>query len=78
MKKKGGGLWPTQKIYKEGVLIKGANPLKNLKKIIRRGGVLLFRTEEHTLPSVLEEGYLIEEGGLAKFKKRYKRGVIFL
>ena len=31
-----------------------------------------------TLPSVLEEGYLIEEGGLAKFKKRYKRGVIFL
>ena len=24
-----------------------------------------------TLPSVLEERYLIEEGGLAKFQKRY-------
>ena len=32
----------------------------------------------YSLPSVLEEGYLIEEGGLAKFQKRYKRGVIFL
>ena len=31
-----------------------------------------------TLPSVLEEGYLIEKGGLAKFQKCYKRGVIFL
>ena len=28
--------------------------------------------------SVLEEGYLIEEGGLTKFQKCYKRGVIFL
>ena len=27
-----------------------------------------------TCTSVIEEGYLIEEGGLAKFRKRYKRG----
>ena len=29
-----------------------------------------------TFMSVLEEGYLIEEGGLIKLQKRYKRGVL--
>ena len=48
----------------------------NLSELVKGSVVVKFDgCESNTSMSVLEEGYLIEEGGLTKFQKCYNRGV---
>ena len=48
--------------------------MKRFDLLVAQSFTALARGILATRVSVLEEGYLIEEGGLTKFQKCYKRG----